>query len=172
MKRLILLFLLFLFVLPCFAMELKTFDIRETYFNKEYKSVPKAGKLVSELDYFSFKGVWEDAKKLANSVMYEELFCDIYSNICSSSIVIIDFLGTDFAQLNPYLDVFSLQYKIIDKKGSIYKLYSPITEYTIEADIANKKATKYKVFSNGDINKYFLNLDSDKASGYFKTFIP
>lgn len=169
MKRLILLFLLFLFVLPCFAMELKTFDIRETYFNKEYKSVPKAGKIVKELDYFSFKGVWIDPKKLSTRLMQEELFCSLSSMECMSGFAEIDIWRGKIAP--PIYDVYFLIYKIIDVDSKKVKLYNTITEYNIEIDLTNKTATKYKVFENGDINKYNMTFDYEQAKQYFKSII-
>ena len=36
----------------------------------------------------------------------------------------------------------------------------------------NKTATKYKVFSNGDVNKYIMLFNCDKAAQYFKSIIP
>lgn len=163
----------FLFLaLPIYSMDLKTFDIRETYFNVNYMQVPMAGRVGHELKSFAIKGVWADPNKLANRVMYEDLYCNVSTKFCTSSIVTVDFFGVESENLNPYLDVFSLQYDMIDKKGSVYKLCCPQTEYTIEIDITKKKATKYKIFRNGDINMYSLIIDEDSASKYLKTFIP
>ena len=40
-----------------------------------------------------------------------------------------------------------------------------------DVDLKNKKATKYKVFENGDLNKYIMIFDDNTAKEYFKTFI-
>jgi hypothetical protein len=51
------------------------------------------------------------------------------------------------------------------------KIYNPVTEYTIEIDLINRTATKYKIFPNGDVNKYIMSFNCDESGKYFKTVI-
>lgn len=161
-KILLLLVAFFCNCIQVFSYDLKTFDIRETYFNKDYKTVATvSGKVANELTSFKFKGAWADPLHLANRVMLEELSCNISSLICFSNVFSIDFMGCDVG-LNPYLDFYSLSYQIIDIQRNKYKLYCAETEYIIEVDVLKNKATKYKVFSNGDVNKYDLLTDEEE----------
>jgi hypothetical protein len=164
MKKIIVLLILFL-GLPCFSMELKTFDVRETFFKDNINSFE--GKNYGDL---YIKGVWSDPKGYLKSILQEELFCNLSTKECISSVTSINFLGTP--QLQPYLDTYLVSYNIVDYSRGVLKLYAPTTGYIVEINLRNKTATKYKVFENGDINKYNLLLDTNKASEYLKTIIP
>jgi hypothetical protein len=164
MKKLLLLLALF-FTLPCFAMDLKTFDVRQTYFKNDIKTYNS-----DRWGFLSFKGVWTDPQKYVKSVKIEEVICQINANICESALVDINFIGTP--TLAPYIDVNQETYKIIDISSTKMKLFSPITNDTIDIDLQKQKITKYKVFDNGDINKYNMTFDYEQAKQYFKSIIP
>lgn len=164
MKKFLVLLAL-LFTLPCFAMDLKTFDVRQTYFKNDIKTYNS-----DRWGYLSFKGVWVDPKKYSKSVKLEEVFCNISTNFCESALVDINFIGTP--ALSPYIDINQITYKIIDISNSKIKLFSPVTNYTIDIDLQKQKITKYKVFENGDINKYNMTFDYEQAKQYFKSIIP
>jgi hypothetical protein len=164
MKKFLLLLALF-FTLPCFAMDLKTFDVRQTYFKNDIKTYNN-----DRWGFLSFKGVWTDPQKYVKSVKIEEVICQINANICESALVDINFIGTP--TLAPYIDVNQETYKIIDISSIKMKLFSPVTNYTIDIDLQKQKITKYKVFDNGDINKYNMTFDYEQAKQYFKSIIP
>lgn len=151
MKKLLLLLAL-LFILPCFAVDIKNFDVRQPYFKNDIKSYQN-----DRWGYLSFKGVWVDPKKYSKSVKLEEVFCDIRTNFCESALVDINFMGTPASM--PSIDIDQITYKIIDISNSKMKLFSPVTNYTIDIDLYSKKITKYKVFENGDINKYNMTFN-------------
>lgn len=152
---------LLLVICPCFCFDLTTFEVRETFI----KNGIKYGIYNKKYGHFAFKGVW--ASNIANRIMLEEVFCNYENYSCSSSLSETSFLGTPI--LNPLIDVYMVYYKIIDENGNKYKLYSPDTGYTIEIDLANKTATKYKIFDNGDVNKYTLLLDDNSIKNYIET---
>ena len=164
MKKIIVLLMLLFVSIPTFAMEIKTFDIRETYFKNDIKTYQN-----KTWGNLSIKGVWSDPKHNLKSVLVEELLCDIGNMICTSSVVDLSFIGTP--ALPPYLDVYGLTYKVIDYTPNNIKLFCSLTNYTIDVDLKNKKVTKYKVFENGDLNKYIMIFDDNTAKEYFKTFI-
>ncbi|MBQ8635835.1 hypothetical protein IJ425_06765 [bacterium] len=91
------------------------------------------------------------------------------SMLCSSSVVDISFIGTPL--LEPYLDVYGLTYKIIDYTPNKLKLFCTLTNYTVEINLKTQNVTKYKVFENGDVNKYAMIFDTNYAKKYFKTII-
>ena len=82
-------------------MDIKTFEVRETYFKNEIKTYQN--KIWGNL---FIKGIWTDPKHNLNSVLVEELSCNMNSMICSSSVVDISFIGTPL--LAPYLDGYGL----------------------------------------------------------------
>lgn len=121
---------------------------------------------------FAIKGIWADPKKLANRVMLEDILCDYDKFKCISNFLEIDFWGTSVSNLNPYVDIFNNNYQIIQwSKNMTFKLYSAQTEYVIEVDLVNKTAYKYKVFPNGDVNKYVLLLDDNEIKKYLAEMI-
>ncbi|MBQ2395947.1 MAG: hypothetical protein II304_02725 [Bacteroidales bacterium] len=163
----ILLFLLTLsfLALQCCAMDIKTFDTRDTYFQPKFVGYD----LNKRLEYLNIKGVWQDPKKLSTRLMQEELFCSFSLMECMSGFAEIDMWGGKIVP--PIYDVHFLVYKIIDYSSRKVKLYNVVTEYTIEIDLKNKTATKYKIFPNGDVNKYIMLFNCEKAAQYFKTII-
>ena len=164
MKK-ILIILTFLFLsLPVFSMDNKTYEVRETYFKNEIQTYQN--KIWGNL---FIKGIWTDPKHNLNSVLVEELSCNMNSMICSSSVVDISFIGTPL--LAPYLDVYGLTYKIIDYTPNKLKLFCTLTNYTVEINLKTQNVTKYKVFENGDVNKYSMIFDTNYAEKYFKTII-
>ena len=164
MKKKIILLILISIVLPVFSMDIKTLEIRETYFKNEIKTYQNEvwGNLF-------IKGIWADPKHNLNSVLVEELSCNMNSMLCSSSVVDMSFIGTPL--LAPYLDVYGLTYKIIDYTPNNLKLFCALTNYTVEINLKTQNVTKYKVFENGDVNKYSMNFDTNYANKYFKTII-
>lgn len=164
MKKLLVLLAL-IFMLPCCAMDLKTFDTRKVYFRNNIKTYNN-----ETWGDLSLKGVWIDPKKLSTRLMQEDLFCYINTMQCMSGFAEIDFFGSKI--INPMYDVHFLIYKIIDVDSKKVKLYNTVTEYTIEIDLINRTAAKYKIFPNGDVNKYIMLFDCDKAAQYFKSIIP
>lgn len=164
MKKFLLLLAL-LFTLPSLAMDIKTFDTREVYFKNNIKTYKN-----ETWGNLSIKGVWTDPKGLSTRLMQEELFCSLSSMECMSGFAEIDIWGGKIVP--PMYDVYFLIYKIIDVDSKKVKLYNTITEYNIEIDLVNRTATKYKVFPNGDVNKYIMLFDCDKAAQYFKSIIP
>ena len=116
MKKIIVLLILLFVSIPTFAMEIKTFDIRETYFKNDIKTYQN-----KTWGNLSIKGVWSDPKNNLKSVLVEELFCDIGNMICTSSVVDLSFIGTP--ALPPYLDVYGLTYKVIGYTSNKIKLF-------------------------------------------------
>lgn len=51
------------------------------------------------------------------------------------------------------------------------KLFCTLTNYTVEINLKTQNVTKYKVFENGDVNKYSMIFDTNYAKKYFKTII-
>lgn len=164
MKKIFVLLAFLFIVIPTFSMEINTFDIRESYFKNDIKTYQNEVR-----GNLSIKGVWNDPKNYLKSILVEEIFCDIKGMICTSSVVDINFIGTP--SLPPYLDVYGLTYKIIDYSPSRIKLFCSLTNYTIDIDLKTKKVIKYKIFENGDVNKYIMIFDTNYAQEYFKTFI-
>ena len=164
MKKKIILLILISIVLPVFSMDIKTFEVRETYFKNEIKTYQNEvwGNLF-------IKGIWADPKHNLNSVLVEELSCNMNSMLCSSSVVDMSFTGTPF--LAPYLDVYGLTYKIIDYTPNNLKLFCALTNYTVEINLKTQNVTKSKVFQNADVNKYSMIFDTNYAKKYFKTII-
>jgi hypothetical protein len=165
MKKILALLLLLFLALPCFAMDIKTFDTRDTYFQPKFVGYD----LNKRLEYLNIKGVWQDPKNLSTRLMQEELLCSFSLMECMSGFAEIDIWGGKLVP--PIYDVQFLVYKIIDYSSRKVKLYNVVTEYTIEIDLKNKTAIKYKIFPNGDVNKYIMLFDCDKSAQYFKTII-
>ena len=88
---------------------------------------------------------------------------------CMSGFAEIDVFGSKI--VSPMYDVYLLVYNIIDYTPKKMKIYNPVTEYTIEIDLINRTATKYKIFPNGDVNKYIMSFNCDESGKYFKTVI-
>lgn len=170
MKKVLITFILFLIASCVNAMDIKTFEIRETYFNTNYQKIPITGTVGSKLTSFAIKGIWGDAGNTSSGrVMLEDIYCSLDTMSCLSAITTIDFIGTPL--LSPYLDVFTLHYDIIDENKSSYKLYCRQTDYTINVNIANKSATKIKIFENGDVNKYQMIFDYKEAEKFIEHLI-
>ena len=165
MRKILIALFLFLFSLPCFSMELKSFDILETFFTNKINSFE--GRVYGDLH---LKGVWYDSKGDSCRVLLEEIFCNIGTKECIASTTSVGFLGS--TQFYPYLDTNIVMYTIVDYSNGVLKLYDSVSGYTVEINLRGKTATKYKVFSNGDVNRYTLLLDRNKALEYFKTIIP
>lgn len=163
MKKLLLLLAL-LFTLPCFAIDIKTFDTREVYFKNNIKTYNN-----ETWGNLSIKGVWKDPKGLSTRLMQEDLFCSMTTKDCMSGFAEIDVFGNKI--ISPMYDVYLLVYNIIDYTPKKMKIYNPVTEYTIEIDLINRTATKYKIFPNGDVNKYIMSFNCDESAKYFKTII-
>ena len=124
-------------------------SFRSTYGNTNYYGT------------FLIKGIWADNKKLNKDILIEEVFCQNYNKECISSSSIFSSFG--------YVDTSINIYSIIDRNKHKYKLYSSTAGYTIEVDLQNKTASKYKVFENGDVNKYYFISDINKANNYIKS---
>lgn len=169
MKKILLLFLMLCFALPSLAEE-KSFngiEIRDAYFSNKTSIYSNYGNL-EYYGHFLIKGIWADKTKQNKDVMFEEILCKNSDDSCISSFSIVSFLGYPLIK-SLYHDSYLNNYKIIEKNKYKYKIYSSITGYTIEVDLQNKTASKYKVFENGDVNNYYFISDVTKANNYIKT---
>lgn len=163
MKKIFLLFLLLCFCLPTWAIEITTLENRETFFNNEIKSYNS-----NCYGTLNIKGIWQYKEHKLPRVNYEEIYCNLSFNQCFSSFSSFDLVGYPIIK-KPYIDTFLNIYEIIEVNNRKLKAYSKTTEHTIEADLINKSAFKYKVYEDGDVDKYNLIIDSNKADAYIKS---
>jgi hypothetical protein len=158
------------FALPSLASNID-FNFINFYFKNNHKTYNDYGTIKNYGD-FSFKGLWGNSKDRLNivseEIMIEDLYCDISLLSCYSSNLRLRKPHFLYDKQQIDLDTYSNAYKIIEIQNNKSKLYSSISKYTIEVDLTNKTASKYKVFENGDVNKYYLILDLAKVNKYIK----
>lgn len=163
MKKIFLLFLLVCFSLPAMALDITTLETRETFFDDKIKSYDS--KYYGTLN---IKGIWKYKEHNLPRVNYEEIYCDLSFSQCFSSFSSFDLAGYPIIK-KPYIDTFLNIYEIIEVNSKKLKAYSKLTKHTIEADLIKKSAFKYKVYENGDVDKYDLIIDSKKADVYIES---
>lgn len=169
MKKILLLFLMLCFALPSLAKEFSdVVEIRETAFKNNTSFSTNYGNIEYYGD-FLIKGLWADKSKSSKDVFLEEIYCKAYTKFCTSSTSVTNYIG--YPNLQPLVDTFLNFYEIIEQNKYKYKLYSTTTGYTIEVDLLNKTASKYKVFDNGDVNHYYLISDVKQANIYSKNLL-
>lgn len=170
MKKILLLFLMLCFALPSLANNVE-YNFINFYFHNNHKTYNEYGKIKNYGD-FSFKGLWASKKDvmgiIQKEIIIEDLYCDISLLSCYSSNLRVrkPYLLYDKTQID--IDTYSNTYKIIEISKDKFKLYSTISKYTIEVDLFNKSASKYKIFENGDVNKFYLISDIQKAKNHIK----
>lgn len=159
MKKIIICLLsLFLLQNVCFAKEFNNIEIVDAFFDTDIQN------------YTWIKGLWVDKNNIAQRIMYEDIYCNFYNSKCTSAFSEIDFLGANIEN-PPFFRIYNLEYKIIKKTGNNLKIYCDETEYFIEINLNTKTATKYKIFSNKDVNMYYFMFDANKSKSINKKTI-